>query len=139
MKKRASVSAIMTKSPVTVNLTDGLAKVNTLFKKLKIRHIPVVSGKKLVGIISQTDIMRLSFGDIYSGQEDSNNALFDMLDIEQVMAASPKTVTSNDTIREVAEIFATSAFRALPVLDNDEIVGIVTTTDVIKYLLEQYD
>ncbi len=140
MKKRTPVSTIMTKSPVTVNLTDGLMRVNTLFKKLNIRHIPVVSGKKLIGIISQTDIMRLSFGDIYAGQDDEmDHSLFDMLSIEQVMAASPKTVSPDDTIRDVAEIFASSTFRALPVVENDEVVGIVTTTDVIKYLLDQYD
>lgn len=126
MKKRTPVSTIMTKSPVTVNLTDGLAKVNSLFKKQSIRHIPVVSGKKLIGIISQTDIMRLSFGDIYSGQEEMDNSLFDMLSIEQVMAAHPKTVAPSDTIKEVAEIFASSSFRALPVIQEDEIVGIVT-------------
>ncbi|MDR1877822.1 MAG: CBS domain-containing protein [Flavobacteriaceae bacterium] len=139
MKKRTPVSTIMTKSPVTVNLSDGLAKVNSLFKKLNIRHIPVVSGKKLIGIISQTDIMRLSFGDIYSGQEEADNSLFDMLSIEQVMVASPKTVKPDDTIRDVAEIFASSTFRALPVVEDNDVVGIVTTTDVIKYLLEQYD
>lgn len=139
MKKRTLVSTIMTKSPVTVNLADGLAKVNTLFKELNIRHIPVVSGKKLIGIISQTDIMRLSFGDIYTGQQDTDNSLFDMLSIDQVMVTTPRTVAPDYTIKEVAEIFASSSFRALPVVEEEKVVGIITTTDIIKYLLEQYE
>jgi CBS domain-containing protein len=47
-------------------------------------------------------------------------------------------VAPNSTIKEVAEIFATEPFSSLPVADGDQLVGIVTTTDVIRYLLDQY-
>ena len=48
------------------------------------------------------------------------------------------TVKSEDTIKEVAEIFSEAEYHSLPVVDNDELKGIVTTTDVIRYMLEQY-
>jgi CBS domain-containing protein len=64
-----------------------------------------------------------------------------MLTIGQVMSHKPRVVKSNDTIKTVAEILSNEEFHALPVVDEKDesvLVGIVTTTDVIKYLLEQY-
>ncbi len=139
MKKRVPVSTIMTKSLVTANVSDSLRHVSSLLKEHNIRHVPVVSGKKLVGIISKSDIMRLSFGDMFDGQGQADEAVFDMLKLEQVMVSNPVTVNEDDNIKDVAEKFATVEFHALPVLEGEHIVGIVSTTDLIKYLLEQYN
>ncbi|WP_149205837.1 CBS domain-containing protein [Flavobacterium johnsoniae] len=139
MKKREPISHIMTKTVVTVNQNDDLTKVVEKLKSNSIRHLPVVNGKKVVGIISRTDINRLTFGALFDGQEGSDEAILQMLTIPQVMTAKPKTVSSDSIIRDLAEIFSKEEFHALPVVDNDELKGIVTTTDVIKYFLEQYD
>ncbi len=139
MKQRSPISEIMTKNLVTANLTDGLKEINGLLKTNNIRHIPIVSGDKLVGIISKTDIMRLSLGNVYEGQENADEAIFDMLTTEQVMVSNPTTVNAHDTIKEVAELMSNVEFHALPVLDNGKIVGIISTTDLIKYLLVQYN
>ena len=61
-----------------------------------------------------------------------------MLSISQVMTQKPRTVEASLSIRDVAEILASEEYHALPVVENGQLVGIVTTTDVIKYLLEQY-
>ncbi len=139
MKKREPISHIMTKTVVTVNQNDDLTEVVEKLKSNSIRHLPVVNGKKVVGIISRTDINRLTFGALFDGQEGSDEAILQMLTIPQVMTAKPKTVSSDAIIRDLAEIFSKEEFHALPVVDNDELKGIVTTTDVIKYFLEQYD
>jgi CBS domain-containing protein len=139
MKKRVPVSSIMTKNLVTANVSDSLRHVSTLLKEHQIRHLPIVSGNKLVGIVSKTDIMRLSFGDMFDGQGSADEAIFDMLKLEQVMVSNPTTVQEDDNIRDVAEKFAQVEFHAMPVLNGDQITGIVSTTDLIKYLLEQYN
>lgn len=139
MKKREPISHIMTKSVVTVNENDDLRKVVETLKKHTIRHIPIVRGKDVVGIISRSDINRLTFGALFEGQEGADEAILDMLTIAQVMTSKPKTVSSDTIIRDLAEIFAKEEFHALPVVDNGELKGIVTTTDVLKYFLEQYD
>jgi CBS domain-containing protein len=138
MKKREPVSSIMTKDVYTVNETDKLKDAVAIIRKHRIRHVPVVDGKIVVGIISRTDVNRLTFGALFDNQEGADEAILDMLTIPQVMTAKPKTVTSDDSIREVAEIFAKEEYHALPVVDNGELKGIVTTTDVIAYLLAQY-
>lgn len=139
MKRKEPVSVIMTKNVHTVNLSDELADVVQTLKKHKIRHIPVVDGKDVVGIISRTDINRLTFGSLFENQDGADEAILSMLSVSQVMSSNPRLVKATTTIREVAEIFANEEFHALPVTDDQgKLVGIVTTTDIIKYLLDQY-
>ena len=129
----------MTKTVVTANENDGLREVVEKLRKNTIRHIPIVRGKEVIGIISRTDINRLTFGALFEGQEGADEAILDMLSISQVMTAKPMTVSSDTIIRDLAEIFVKEEFHALPVVDNGELNGIVTTTDVVRYFLEQYD
>jgi CBS domain-containing protein len=142
MKKREPVSTIMTKNVVAVQLDDTLINANKLISKHHIRHLPVVHGEQLVGMISKTDLNRLTFSGLFAGEGDVDEAVFDMLNIGQVMSHKPRAVKDTDTIKQVAEILSKEEFHALPVVDNDDeskLVGIVTTTDVIKYLLQQYE
>lgn len=138
MKKREPIAVIMTREVLTVDITDDLLKVKEVLRKKNIRHVPVVKGNKLVGILSRTDIHRLSFGNMFDNQEDADDAVLNMLSIEQVMRNKPKTVAPTETIKDVAEIFANEEFHALPVVESEKLVGIITTTDIIRYLLKQY-
>ncbi len=139
MKKRELVSKIMSKKLITLNLSNNLVEAEKLFKENSIRHIPVVSGSKIIGILSLTDLMRISYVDSYGAEEnDVDTSVYSMLSIEQVMVKNIIFVSSNQTIKEVAEILAKNEFHALPVIDDGKLVGIVTTTDLLHYLLEQY-
>lgn len=139
MKKREQISKIMSTDLLTVNATNTLFDVKEIFESKKLRHLPVVSGDKVVGMVSKTDFTRATYG---VGQKDIqdkvNDALFHTLKIEDIMTAELITVESDTLIYEVAEIFAENQFHALPVVDAGKLSGIVTTTDIIKYLLEQY-
>lgn len=138
MKKNVAVSNIMSKNVVKLNLNDELTKAEALFKKHTIRHIPVVSGSKIVGMLSYSDLLRISFADATFDDEEIDAVVYDMFDISQVMTKNMVTIQENATIKETAEILASREFHALPVLKGDTLVGIVTTTDLIKYLLAQY-
>ncbi|CAM1370787.1 CBS domain-containing protein [Tenacibaculum litoreum] len=139
MKKRTPVSVIMTKDVITLSSTDDLITAEKIFKKEHIRHIPVVSGNEIKGMLSYTDLLRISFADAVDESEtDVDTVVYNMFTIDQVMAKNLETVSSSTTIKEVAEILAKKEFHALPVVDNNELVGIVTTTDLIYYLLEQF-
>ncbi|MBX2969114.1 MAG: CBS domain-containing protein [Cyclobacteriaceae bacterium] len=141
MKKREPVSSIMTKHVVAVQLDDTLISANNLIRKHHIRHLPVIHGEQLVGMISKTDLNRLTFSGLFAGEGDADEAVFDMLNISQVMSHKPRAVKESDTIKYVAEILSTEEFHALPVVDDHDeskLVGIVTTTDVIKYMLDNY-
>lgn len=137
MKKRESVTKIMSKDLITLQVNEGLDKAEKLFKTNKVRHIPVVKGDKIEGMLSQTDLMRISFVDNYDLQS-VDTAVYDMLSLEQVMVRNPVCITREHTIKDVAEELATREFHALPVVEGEKLVGIVTSTDLINYLIDQY-
>lgn len=138
MKQRVPVSQIMAKDLVTLNPTQTLYEAESLFKKHKIRHIPVVEGKKLVGMLSYSDLLKISYADVTDDEERVESVVYDMFTIPQVMAKVPLSVEPETTIKEVAEILSKQTFHSLPVVENEELRGIVTSTDLINYLLEQY-
>lgn len=139
MKKREPVSKIMTSDIISVNSTNTLFDVKEIFETKKVRHILVLSGKKVLGILSNTDFARVTYGVGQKEIKDNiNNALFHSLKIEDVMTEDPISVDSKTSIHEVAEIFTEKSFHALPIVDDGEVKGIVTTTDIIKYLVELY-
>ena len=139
MKKQVPVSTIMTKNVIKLNLTDDLTKAEMLFKKYHIRHIPVVNSNKIIGMLSYTDLLRISFVDAVDDDDEVVDVtVYNMFTVEQVMAKKLVTVSPETTIKEVAEILSSREFHALPVVEGDLLVGIVTTTDIIKYLLKQY-
>lgn len=139
MKKRTPISEIMTKEVITLNHNDDLETAEHLFKTKNIRHIPVVSGDNIIGMLSYTDLLRISFADAIDEDEMSvDTVVYNMFTIEQVMAKNLTKVSSGATIKEVAEVLSKKEFHALPVVDNGKLVGIVTTTDLINYLIEQF-
>lgn len=139
MIKKAPVSTIMTKDVITLHSSDSLELAEHLFKSNHIRHIPVVRGEMIIGMLSYTDLLRISFADAVDEEEETvDTVVYNMFTIEQVMAKNILSVSSSSTIKEVAEILAKKEFHAIPVVDNDKLKGIVTTTDLINYLIAQF-
>lgn len=139
MKKAVSVSKIMSSNLVLLNLTDTLEKAEGLFNKHNIRHIPVVNNNQVEGMLSYTDLLRISFSDAaFDDDENIDTVVYNMFSLRQVMVKTVTSVTTSDTIYDVAKILAKENFHALPVQEQGKLVGIVTTTDLINYLLDQY-
>lgn len=137
MKKRTPISDIMSTNLVTLNIKDTLEKAEQLFKENKIRHIPIVKNREILGMLSYTDILRISFADVTDDEENVDTFVYDMFTIEQVMAKNVFMVPPYATIKDVAKLLAEKEFHALPVVEDGELVGIVTTTDLINYLVAQ--
>lgn len=137
MKKREPVSKIMTPNIKTVNHTNTLHDVNSLLDQEGFHHVPVVSGNEVVGMLSKTDLQKISFINTMDG-ESLTTTMYDALTIEQVMTKNVSTVQKTDTIHDVAITLSKNEFHALPVMDGNHLAGIVTTTDLIEYLIEQY-
>jgi len=136
--QRESVSYIMTLNVHSVDVGDNLREAIHLVKKHNIRHLPVLENGHVVGMISTSDLNRLTFSSLFESQNEADEAVLDMLTIPQVMSGNPTSVNPDASIQKVAEIFAKEHFHSLPVVENGDLLGIVTTTDVIRYLLKQY-
>lgn len=138
MKTETPISAIMTKNVITLSYKDDLETAELVFKKNKIRHIPVVNKATIVGMLSYTDLLRISFADAVDEYEsDVDSVVYNMFSIEQVMAKNLVSVSSDTSVKAVAQLLAVKEFHALPVVDNNKLVGIVTTTDLINYLISK--
>ncbi|MDO5976879.1 CBS domain-containing protein [Flavivirga jejuensis] len=138
MRKRSPVSEIMSKNIIALNKSESLERAELLFKRHNIRHIPVVSKESIIGMLSYTDLLRISFADATDDDDSVDTIVYNMFTIEQVMTKNLISVSSDTSIKEVAEILSKKGFHALPVVDGSILVGIVTTTDLINYLLKQY-
>ncbi|MFT6001111.1 MAG: CBS domain-containing membrane protein [Neolewinella sp.] len=137
MKKRMPVSKIMSTGLLTVNITQRLKEVEAIIRGQHVRHVPVVSGDKIIGMLSKTDLQKISFVNMIDG-DDLTTAMYDNLSIEQVMTKDITTVKQDDTILDVATILSENEFHALPVTEDGKLVGIVTTSDLVKFLIDLY-
>ena len=138
MKRNVPVHTIMTPTPVSAHIGQSLSDVRKAMTEGGFHHMPVVNGKKLIGLLSSTDILRVSYE--YQIDPRQMDAILDHnITIKELMTTGLVRVRKNDTIREVVDIFATGKFHSLPVVDEEEnLVGIVTTTDVLRYMADQY-
>jgi CBS domain-containing protein len=138
MKRSEPISKIMSTNLVTVHHGDPVSKVRQLATQHGVHHIPVVSGDQLMGIISWSDMLRVSFGDTFNADQRTVDATLDhTFTIEQLMQKNPVTLADNASVRDAAEILAKGEFHSIPVVHGTKLVGLVTSTDLIKYMLEQ--
>ena len=139
MKQNEPISHIMSTQLVTVHHGDPISKVRKKMQESGVHHIPVVSGDQLVGIVSWSDILSLSFSQAFGADERAVDAVLDhSMNLEQIMKKNPVTMPHDGTVRQAAEILATSDFHSLPVVHGGKLVGMVTSTDMIKYLVSQF-
>ncbi|HRI32679.1 MAG TPA: CBS domain-containing protein [Saprospiraceae bacterium] len=117
------VASIMTRELITVNQDDSLQKVKDILINNRIHHVPVVDGKKLVGLVTTYDLFKLNVE-----HKDYPNTR-----VGNVMTKRIATIESNFHIGTAAEVFMEHLFHAIPVVDNGELVGIVTSFDILKY------
>ena len=126
------VSEIMTKNVVCLSPDQKILEVKHIYEKQDFHHhIPVVENNKLIGMVSLVDFMYKIKG---AGLDD-NHAIYSELFVKDIMTPNPHFTTMERPITEIANELAQGNYRALPVVDNMEVVGIVSTADIIKYFL----
>lgn len=135
MNLQTPISQIMTTNVLFVHYNNKLDEVERLMRSKNVKHLPVLKEGKLAGIISLTDLQRLGFTKHVADAEDKS-FLYDSLSLEDVMMNNPVTVLPETSVKEVMETLMSSDFHALPVVDNDLLLGIVTTTDLIAHVLQ---
>jgi CBS domain-containing protein len=127
----------MTSQVVTVNKDATLAEVERLMKRKHIRHVPIVEDENIIGIVSLTDLQRLSYTSSFAEVEaegEDDVAIFNLLSLDQVMVRNPFCIQKNATVGDACDVLIRMDFHALPVVDGRELIGIVTTTDLLRYL-----
>lgn len=135
MSKPAVVADIMTRDVIVVSEEDNVESVQLDMDLFRKRHLPVVDGKRLVGLLSHGDMLRMSVGSLdRNSVTDSINAQHkaDRF-VAEVMTTELATTTPETPLAEAAEKLAASHHACLPVVGpGDELVGIVTEHDFVQ-------
>ena len=135
MLENKKIGELVTADVLCVHENQQLSDVTTLFRDNQIHHVPVLKGKKPVGIISTQDIFKLIF-DVDSTDDRMLDTLLNHnYKITDVMTSKLVILDEGSTIKDVAKLLIDSSYHSVLVVDNKgDLTGIVTTTDLIKYL-----
>jgi acetoin utilization protein AcuB len=138
MKKDTAIREIMTTDLLTISPDLNTVKIREIFQENDFHHLPVVdTGERLVGIISKEDLFKLSYvlslqttGKTYSEKE------YEVLSAREIMTKYPITLDPDDGVGLAADIFLANKFHALPIVEDGQLLGIVTTHDLLQYSFE---
>jgi acetoin utilization protein AcuB len=126
----------MKRDPITISPETGILEASRLLRQHRIRHLPVVKGSELVGILTDRDLKRVSPSPATSLSVYEVNYLLDKLEAKEVMTKQVVTVTPKTTIEEAARLLLGRKIGGLPVVEGNMLVGILTETDVLEALVE---
>ena len=133
--RKQPISTVMTTDVVSIDLDQPLSEAYHALKGAPYHHIPVLDGDRPVGMISSTDVLRL----VYDVEGSSDKMLTSMLDhqftIEDAMTPELVTLPESATVHDAAELLADGRRHSVLIIDTvGLLVGIVTTTDLVRYL-----
>jgi CBS domain-containing protein len=132
--KAENVRKIMMGSPVTLTPDDTLDLANNVISLGRIRHIPVVEKGKLVGLLSERDLIGAAANRIFGLNQKSRSALLKTESVKSLMKKRLVTVTPDTPIKDAARLMADKKIGCVPVISAGALVGLVTTTNVLRYL-----
>ena len=129
------ITSIMTSEPTTIDRSEPISQAYKLLRDAPFHHLLVVDGDEPVGIVATTDILRL----VYDVDASDDKALRSYLDhqftIDDAMTIELKTLPLTADIRDAAALLSDGSFHSVVVLDDEGgIAGIVTTTDLARYV-----
>ena len=122
---------VMTRRPITVTGSTSMAEAAQIMLENKITALPVVHGEDLVGILTNSDVMRF-----YTARHQDIGA---ELLIRDYMTENVETIEPDGALLEAHRLMSMGHFRSLPVVKNDQLLGIITRTDLLNYLAEKED
>jgi len=131
--ENAQVRDIMREKVVTISASDSLSTAEDIMRLGGVRHMPVVHGGKLVGVVSERDLLRVSLSALNASGSEERRAFLQALDIGHAMSTPAIVIEPFVTIDKAALLLAEHKIGCLPVVDDEELVGLVTATDVLLY------
>ena len=132
-----SVNDLMTPIPDTVTPQTTLRQVIEVMKSQGCRQLPVMDQSRLIGIITDRDVRLVMNSPLVMHGRWQDEEILDTMTADACMTPNPMTVSPDTPAYQAANMLSIYKFGALPVVDNDELVGIITVTDFLNYFAMQ--
>lgn len=126
-----SVREWMTKDPLTVSPQTSVFRAWRVMQERRIKHLPVLDGDRLMGIVSDSDLRLALPSPATSLEAHEINYLLDRMTVSEVMAKPVVTVTISTPLQDAARTLLRHRIGALPVMEGGALVGILTRSDVL--------
>ena len=135
-RKPVVVREIMMSAPVTLKPDDTLEFAGNVISLGRIRHLPVVENGQLVGLLSERDLLGTAASRLFGLKPKSKSALLRSVLVKDVMKKRVVTVSAATPIKEAAHLMADKKIGCVPVVDDRRLIGLVTTTNILRYVEE---
>lgn len=122
----------MTDQITVASLDHKFSQVMEFFERFGLRHLPVTDGGKLVGIISNRDVMKDLYLQLSKGAPVTLQQMDETFKVKDIMTPTPRTIAPDTDIEDAMSVLLTGGFHALPVAENGELKGIVTYHDLLR-------
>ncbi|MDI9471442.1 MAG: CBS domain-containing protein [Tissierellia bacterium] len=126
----------MKKDMVTIDADDSILDARMLIEEKKVRRLPVMEGKRLVGVISRRDIADVSPSPATSLSVREINHLLDRMKVREIMIKNPVTISPEALLEEAATLMREQKFSFLPVLEDGELIGVITESNIFEAFIE---
>ena len=136
MSRTHIIENVMTRDPAIVAPNDPVRVAVERMCARGCRRLPVVENGKLVGIISDRDLRRATNSPLVLHERWHDEFLLNTIPVRACMSVNPVTVTPRTLIADAARLMRDRKFGGLPAVDDDTLVGIVTETDLLSYLIK---
>jgi len=130
---RTRVRDIMPRKMVTISESDRLSTVEDIMTLGHVRHMPVVHAGKLVGVVSERDLLRASLSNLSEFGNEERRAFLQVVEIGRVMSTPPVVTALETSVEDAARVMAERKIGCLPVVDGDRLLGLITETDILRY------
>jgi len=130
------VTDYMVRHPQVLGRNDTLDLAEDIMTMGRIRHLPVLNEGDLVGIISQRDMFRSAAVTALGFAEDTQKALVKTIRIKEIMTEPVVTISADATVKQAAHMMFDKKIGCLPVVEDKKLIGIITETDILRYVLE---
>ncbi len=130
------VGNYMTPEPVTVSEQDSMGEALLIMRRNQIRHLPVVNGNLLVGIVTDRDLRRASPSLLSGIAEEKYQEVIESTPVARIMTREPFTVRLDTDLVDAVRVLVDKRISSLPVVNGAELVGIFTEIDALRVLLE---
>lgn len=133
-----NIEKIMTRRVVSVEMDDSLSLVKTLFEKVSFHHLLVVEQNKLVGIISDRDLLKALSPYINTAAETQRDLNSLNKKAHQIMSRNPITLRAQDSVYQAIDVFMAESISCIPITDEDKKpIGILSWRDILHALAEK--